>query len=107
MSRTVEFREHVAGLELRRYLGPATFGGAVEATELYVFGDYGAAHDRSIDRDGESWQSLGSVGFGARIDVTRWLTLTPEIARQTSGVATDTTDPDHETRAYIGVIARF
>lgn len=94
-------------LELRRYLGPATFGGAVEATELYVFGDYGAAYDRSLDRDGESWQRLGSVGFGARIDVTRWLTLTPEIARQTSGVATDTTDPDHETRAYLGVIARF
>ncbi len=94
-------------LELRRYVGPATFGGAIEATELYVFGDYGAAYDRSIDRDGESWQRLGSVGFGARIDVTPWLTLTPEIARQTSGVATDTTDPDHETRAYLGVVARF
>ena len=36
-----------------------------------------------------------------------WLTLTPEIARQTDGVATDTTDPDHETRFLIGAIARF
>lgn len=94
-------------LELRRYVGSAPFGGAIEATELYVFGDYGAAYDRSIDRDGESWQRLGSLGFGARIDVTPWLTLTPEIARQTSGVATDTTDPDHETRAYLGLVARF
>ena len=54
-----------------------------------------------------AWESLGSVGVGARIDVRPWLTLTPEIARQTDGVATDTTDPDHETRFLIGAIARF
>ena len=44
-------------------------------------------------RDGEQWEDLGSVGIGARIDVRPWLTLTPEIARQTDGIATDTTDP--------------
>ena len=43
-------------------------------------------------RDGEQWEELGSVGIGARIDVRPWLTLTPEIARQTDGVATDTTE---------------
>ena len=52
-------------------------------------------------------RDLGSVGIGARIDVRPWLTLTPEIARQTDGIATDTTDPDHETRFFIGAIARF
>ena len=36
-----------------------------------------------------------------------WLTLTPEIARQTDGVATDTTETEHETRFYLGVVARF
>ena len=36
-----------------------------------------------------------------------WLTLTPEIARQTDGAATDTTDPGHETRFLIGAVARF
>ncbi len=94
-------------LEIRRALGPTAFQGMFTATELYVFGDYGSAYDRSIDRDGEAWESLGSVGFGARIDVTPWLTLTPEIARQMTGVATDTTDPNLETRAYIGLVARF
>ena len=75
--------------------------------ELYAFSDYGRAFDRSTAHDGETAEDLGSVGIGARIDVRPWLTLTPEIARQTNGIATDTTDPDHETRFYIGAIARF
>jgi hemolysin activation/secretion protein len=93
-------------LELRAPVGSGA-PGATAAAELYAFGDYGRAYDRSIERDGEAWEELASVGFGARIDVRPWLTLTPEIARQTAGVATDTTDPDHETRFYIGAIARF
>ncbi len=94
-------------LELRRTLSGAAFKGQVEAMELYAFSDYGRAFDRSTAHDGETAEDLGSVGIGARIDVRPWLTLTPEIARQTNGVATDTTDPDHETRFYIGAIARF
>jgi hemolysin activation/secretion protein len=94
-------------VELRRQLGPEQLGAAAAAAELYAFGDYGRAYDRSAARDAEQWEPLGSVGVGARIDVTDWLTLTPEIARQTDGVATDTTDPDHETRFFIGAIARF
>jgi hemolysin activation/secretion protein len=94
-------------VELRRQLAAARLGGAVEAVELYAFNDYGRAYDRTAARDGEQWESLGSFGLGARIDVRPWLTLTPEIARQSEGVATDTTDPDHETRFLIGAIARF
>ena len=60
-----------------------------------------------IERDGDRWETLASAGVGARIDLRDWLTITPEIARQTRGVATDTTDPDHETRFYIGAVARF
>jgi hemolysin activation/secretion protein len=81
--------------------------GATAAAELYAFGDYGRAYDRSIERDGDGWEEVASVGLGARIDVRPWLTLTPELARQVDGVATDTTDPDHETRVYIGAVARF
>ena len=93
-------------VELRRQIAGG-LGGTVEAAELYAFADYGRAYDRSTARDGATAGDLGSVGIGARIDVRPWLTLTPEIARQTDGVATDTTDPDHETRFYIGAIARF
>lgn len=93
-------------LELRRTLS-GQLGGAPRAVELYAYGDYGSAYDRSLARDGERWESLGSVGIGAQIDVAPWLTITPEIARQTTGVATDTTETGLETRFYIGAIARF
>ncbi len=79
----------------------------MQAVELYGFTDYGRAYDRSEEHDGTTSENLGSVGIGARIDVRPWLTITPEIARQTDGTATDTTDPDHETRYYIGAVARF
>jgi hemolysin activation/secretion protein len=94
-------------LELRRGVAVVDSAGLLEATELYGFVDYGRAYDRSLDRDGDRWQTLASAGIGARIDVRDWLTITPEIARQLQGVATDTTDPDHETRFYIGAVARF
>lgn len=93
--------------ELRRTFFADDPDRPVQATEIYAFGDYGEARDRSDARDGETRETLGSVGIGARIDVRDWLTLTPEIARQVEGTATDTTDPDHETRFYIGAVARF
>lgn len=77
------------------------------ALELYAYGDYGRTYDRSGDRDGAEVERLGSFGIGARIDLTDWLTVTPEIARQSTGVATDTTDRDHETRFYLSLVARF
>jgi hemolysin activation/secretion protein len=95
-----------ARLELRRDIAGRE-DAPVEAVELYAFYDYGRAYDRAAERDGMQWEELGSAGVGARIDVRPWLTLTPEIARQTVGTATDTTDPDHETRFFIGAIARF
>lgn len=95
-----------ARLELRRDVAGERLGG-VEAVEFYAFGDHGRAYDRAGERDGAKWEELGSLGLGARVDVRPWLTLTPEIARQTAGVATDTTDPNHETRFFIGAIARF
>jgi hemolysin activation/secretion protein len=94
-------------LELRRQVAGATLGGAVEAAELYAYGDYGQAYDRDGDRDGVRWEPLGSAGVGARIDVRDWLTITPEIARQLDGRPTDTTDTALETRFYIGATARF
>lgn len=92
-------------VELRRQL--RALAPALEAAELYAFADYGQAFDRAPERDGTEREELGSVGIGARIDVRPWLTLTPEIARQTDGVATDTTDTGLETRAYLGLVARF
>lgn len=96
-----------ARLELRRYFDASTFGDKIRAAEVYGFADYGRAYDRSSSRDGDQWEELGSVGLGARLDVTDWLTITPEVARQTDGRATDTTDDDLETRFYLGAIARF
>ena len=94
-------------IELRHTVEPARLGRAAEGMELYAYGDWGQAYDRDGDRDGQGWETLGSAGIGARIDVNRWLTITPEIARQLHGVPTDTTDPDHETRFYISLVARF
>ena len=93
--------------ELRRRVEGASFGGFAEAAELYAYGDYGRAYDRDGERDGERWQTLASAGIGVRLDVRDWLTVTPEIARQLEGRPTDTTDPNLETRFYIGVMARF
>ncbi len=94
-------------VELRRGIAVENAGGILEAIEAYGFLDYGRAYDRSIERDGDRWETLASAGIGARIDLRDWLTLTPEIARQTQGVATDTTETGLETRFYIGAVARF
>lgn len=92
-------------LEIRRQLAvPETMA---QAVELYAFGDYGRAYDRSEARDGDTVEALGSWGVGARIDLTDWLTLTPEIARQATGTATDTTRRDHQTRFFVNLTARF
>ncbi len=93
--------------ELRRGIVIPNAGDMLQAAELYGYFDYGRAYDRSIERDGDRWETLASAGIGARLDLRDWLTITPEIARQTRGTATDTTDPDHETRFYIGAVARF
>jgi hemolysin activation/secretion protein len=94
-------------LELRGQVAPERIAGAIEAVELYAFGDYGQAVDRSFARDGNRYESLGSVGIGARIDLRDWLTITPEVVRQTEGQADDTTRTSHQTRAFIGAVARF
>ena len=95
-------------LELRREFGPEVMGNTgLSAAQGYVFADYGQAYDRTGERDGEQWEPLGSVGIGARIDIRPWLSITPEIVRQTEGVATDTTRSGLETRGFIGVVARF
>lgn len=93
-----------ARLEMRRQLGESP---AFAAAELYAFGDWGRAYDRSLDRDNEQWETLASAGVGARMDVRDWLTLTPEVAWQLDGTPTDTTDPDREVRFFLGAVARF
>jgi hemolysin activation/secretion protein len=93
-------------LELRRAVA-APAEAAVDAAELYAFGDWGRAYDRSISRDGDQWEELGSVGIGARVDIRPWLSVTPEIVRQVSGTPADTSDGDLETRFFLGATARF
>ncbi|WP_300035250.1 POTRA domain-containing protein [uncultured Roseobacter sp.] len=93
--------------ELRRTLSPEFLGRFAEAANVYAFVDYGRAYDRSVLRDGQQWENLGSFGVGAQIAVTPWLSLTPQIVRQISGTASDTPDGDAETRFFLGAVARF
>ncbi|WP_298837207.1 ShlB/FhaC/HecB family hemolysin secretion/activation protein [uncultured Roseobacter sp.] len=93
--------------EIRRGIGADMLGSFAEAAEVFAFVDYGRAYDRSVARDGRQWENLGSVGIGARIAVTPWLSLTPQIVRQISGTASDTVDTSPETRFFIGAVARF
>lgn len=96
-----------ARLELRRLVALGPMGGLEPLMSAYLFGDWGVAIDRDRLRDGRRWESLASVGIGARIDLTTWLTLTPELAQQVGGRPADTASGRKETRAFIGAIARF
>ena len=90
---------HTRRLPVREpFLGTAQF---------YGFGDWGAAIDRFRVRDGRPFEQLASVGAGARIDVTQWLTITPEVATQVAGRPSDTRRRERETRFLIGATARF
>jgi len=77
------------------------------AAELYAFGDYGQAYDRSFERDGNKWETLASFGIGARIDLSEGITIIPEVARQLEGFNSDSDTGDRETRFLISVVARF
>jgi hemolysin activation/secretion protein len=94
-------------LELRRYIDYQDDETPLDAIELYAYADYGRAFDQTVARDGMETEDLGSVGIGARIDLRSWLSLTPEIARQTKGTANDTRSGDLETRYFLGAVARF
>jgi hemolysin activation/secretion protein len=96
-----------ARLELRRLIALGEIGGLSPLMSAYLFGDWGAAIDRDRTRDGRRWESLASVGIGARIDVATWLTFTPEIAHQLRGRPSDTASGRQETRGYLGAIVRF
>ncbi|WP_299736022.1 POTRA domain-containing protein [uncultured Roseobacter sp.] len=93
--------------ELRRAISPDSLGTVADAASLYAFIDYGRAYDRSIARDGQQWENLGSIGIGAQISLNTWLSVTPQIVRQISGTPRDTVDPSQETRFFIGAVARF
>jgi hemolysin activation/secretion protein len=94
-------------LELRRTVFGAALDDAVEAAQFYAFGDWGQAVDRRADRDGDRWETIASVGLGVRIDVTPWLTVTPEVVRQLSGAPVDRLNDDEETRFFITAVGRF
>lgn len=94
-------------LELRRLIPLGDIGGLSPLMSAYLFGDWGAAIDRDRTRDGRRWESLASVGIGARIDVATWLTVTPEIAQQMRGRPSDSASGKQETRGYLGAIVRF
>ncbi|WP_439580436.1 ShlB/FhaC/HecB family hemolysin secretion/activation protein [Elioraea sp.] len=94
-------------VELRRLIALGEVGGLAPLMSAYIFGDWGAAIDRDRNRDGRRWESLASVGIGARIDLATWLTVTPEIAHQLRGRPSDTASGKQETRGYLGAIVRF
>ncbi|MBW4707474.1 hypothetical protein KX928_06710 [Roseobacter sp. YSTF-M11] len=93
--------------ELRRAINPQTLGTFADAANVYAFIDYGRAYDRSLSRDGQQWENLGSIGVGAQISLNTWLSVTPQIIRQISGTPRDTSDPSQETRFIVGAVARF
>jgi hemolysin activation/secretion protein len=94
-------------LELRRLVPVTGPGESPMAAELYAFGDYGQAYDRSFERDGNKWETLASFGIGARIDLSEGITIIPEVARQLEGFNSDSDTGDRETRFLISVVARF
>jgi hemolysin activation/secretion protein len=98
----------IAGrLEVTRQLIAESFPEAIDGAEIYAFTDWGHAEDTSALRDGDVRESLGSIGLGTNIDLADRVSLNLEIARQMEGVARDTTDPDLETRVFLGLTARF
>ena len=94
-------------LEVRMDVAGSETDGLVSALQIYGFGDWGQAYDRSDARDGEQWDTLGSIGGGVRIDVTPWLTVTPEVAFQVAGAPADRINQDRETRFFISAVGRF
>lgn len=94
-------------LEVRMDVAGAETDDLVSALQFYGFGDWGQAYDRSAVRDGDQWETLGSIGGGVRIDVTPWLTVTPEVAFQVAGAPADRADQDRETRFFISAVGRF
>jgi len=91
-------------LELRRVLDPGTWA---QAANVFGFVDYGEAYDRSIARDGQQVEALGSIGLGAQIEINDWLSLTPQVVRQLEGNPRDTGDNRRETRLFFGAVGRF
>lgn len=94
-------------VELRNTISPDVMGQVAEAASVFVFADYGRARDKTEARDGDVTEELGSVGIGAQISVNEWLSLTPLIARQVSGIPNDTKDASQETRVLVAAVARF
>jgi hemolysin activation/secretion protein len=78
-----------------------------QAANVFGFVDYGEAYDRSIARDGQQNEALGSIGLGAQIEINDWLSLTPQVVRQIEGTPRDSADNRRETRLFIGAVGRF
>jgi hemolysin activation/secretion protein len=94
-------------LELRRSfidMIPETLPLALQA---YVFGDWGAAIDRSIYRDGQQWETLASMGAGVRMDITQRVSINPEIAFHIAGRPADTARGERGARFLIGAVVRW
>lgn len=90
-------------LELRH--GSETGRSFVSGYQLYAHTDYGRAWDHDApDRD---YQSLSSVGVGARVNLTPSLSFNLEVAHQLSGRPNDCIDCRHETRFLFSLTQRF
>jgi len=99
-------------LELRRFVGGGELASVgmdavLAGAELFGFADYGQARDSSAARDGRRWETLGSAGFGARLDVTDDLTLTSQVAFQIAGRPNDNRTDEREARFLVSLVKRF
>lgn len=93
--------------EIRKDLRGNWIGNQSNALQIYGFGDYGEARDKAIERDGIQLEKLASFGIGARFDMKSDFSISAELARQSMGIANDTTETDHETRAFVTGVFRF
>jgi hemolysin activation/secretion protein len=94
-------------LELRRSFLDIIPEALALGLQAYVFGDWGAAIDRSINRDGRRWETLASAGAGLRMDITQSLSINPEVAFQVAGRPADTARGERGARFLIGAVFRW
>jgi hemolysin activation/secretion protein len=94
-------------LELRRRIDGVLPARLESGLQAYVFGDWGAAIDRSSARDGNRYEALASAGGGLRLDVTRHVSINPELAVQVAGRPSDNASGERHVRFLIGSVARW
>lgn len=93
------------GVRMELRYGAETSRSFVPGYQFYAHADYGRVWDHDSPR--RDYESLSSIGVGARINVTRSLSFNPEVAHQLSGRPNDCIDCRHETRFLFSLTQRF